>query len=42
MKDMLKLLRDMLEAIDAIEAYATLTYEDFLADERTQAKRAIE
>lgn len=36
MKDTTKLLQDMLEAIEAIESYAVLSYEAFLADEKTQ------
>jgi uncharacterized protein with HEPN domain len=36
MKDTLKLLHDMLQAIDTIEGYATSNYAAFLADERTQ------
>ena len=36
MKDTVKLLHDMLQAIDAIEAYTTLDYEAFLVDEKTQ------
>lgn len=36
MKDTKDLLQDMLQAIDAIHAYATPNYEAFLADEKTQ------
>ena len=36
MKDTKNLLQDMLQAIDAIQAYATPNYEAFLADEKTQ------
>ena len=36
MKDTQKLLTDMLEAIEAIEAYAVSSYEVFLTDEKTQ------
>lgn len=36
MKDTIKLLQDMLQAINAIESYATPSYEAFLADEKTQ------
>lgn len=36
MKETAKLLQDMLQAIEAIEAYATPNYEAFLADEKTQ------
>lgn len=36
MKDTMKLLQDILQAVNAIEAYATPNYETFLADEKTQ------
>lgn len=36
MKDTANLLLDMLQAIEAIEVYATPNYEAFLADEKTQ------
>lgn len=36
MKDTRKLLQDMLQAIETIEAYSPLNYEAFLADEKTQ------
>lgn len=36
MKDTPQLLSDMLQAIASIESYFVPTYEDFLADEKTQ------
>lgn len=36
MKDTSRLLRDMLEAIEAIESYAVLSYDAFMEDEKTQ------
>jgi uncharacterized protein with HEPN domain len=36
MKDTKKLIQDMLQAIEAIETYATPSYDAFLADEKTQ------
>lgn len=36
MKSTPKLLRDMVQAIDAIEAYSVSTYDQFLNDEKSQ------
>ena len=36
MKDIQKLLQDMLEAIATIENYKVTSFDDFLADEKTQ------
>ncbi len=36
MKDTMELLSDMVQAIAAIDSYSVPTYEDFLADEKTQ------
>lgn len=36
MKSTTKLLQDMLQAIEAIESYSVLSYDAFLADEKTQ------
>ena len=36
MKNIVKLLRDMFEAIESIEAYQVESYEGFIGDERTQ------
>ena len=36
MKTIIKLLQDMLHAIESIEAYAVPSYEAFLKDEKTQ------
>lgn len=37
MKDDTKLVQDMLEAIAAIESYSAASYDEFLADGKTQA-----
>lgn len=36
MKNLMKLLQDMLRAIETIESYTVSSYDDFLADEKTQ------
>jgi uncharacterized protein with HEPN domain len=36
MKDVSKLLQDMVEAIDSIESYRVSSFDAFLADDKTQ------